>query len=412
MRNLSSRVVIKCQLSNSKKLESIIFLGYLPPVNTLRKINSKPYEEKSFPAELLYCPKSKLAQLGCIVDKKILFPYSYPYTSSTTKILRENFKNLYNDLKKIIFLNKNDLIIDIGSNDGNLLENFRDNHRVLGVTPERIGKIAIKKGIPTIIDYFSKEVSQKIFKKFGKAKIITATNVFAHMDNINQIMKYIINLLEKDGIFVSESHYLLPLIKNLQYDTIYHEHIRYYSLMSLNFLFKKYNIDIIDVKEIPTHGGSIRVYAARKGYYKISKRVNKQFFKEKNFLTKKNFLVFKKKVVFSKIRLYNLIYNIKKNNHKIYGIGAPSRATTLINYVGLNHDLIDCVLEIEGSYKIGHYIPGTKIPILSEKNLLINPPNYLILFSWHIYKDLKKSLRNKGYKGKFIIPLPNPRIEN
>lgn len=412
MRNLSSRVVIKCQLSNSKKLESIIFLGYLPPVNTLRKINSKPYEEKSFPAELLYCPKSKLAQLGCIVDKKILFPYSYPYTSSTTKILRENFKNLYNDLKKIIFLNKNDLIIDIGSNDGNLLENFRDNHRVLGVTPERIGKIAIKKGIPTIIDYFSKEVSQKIFKKFGKAKIITATNVFAHMDNINQIMKYIINLLEKDGIFVSESHYLLPLIKNLQYDTIYHEHIRYYSLMSLNFLFKKYNIDIIDVKEIPTHGGSIRVYAARKGYYKISKRVNKQFFKEKKFLTKKNFLVFKKKVVFSKIRLYNLIYNIKKNNHKIYGIGAPSRATTLINYVGLNHDLIDCVLEIDGSHKVGHYIPGTKIPILSEKILTKNKPDYLIIFSWHIAEELKINLKKKGYKGKFIIPLPNPRIEN
>jgi hypothetical protein len=411
MRNLSSKIVTKCQLSNSKKLESIIFLGYLPPVNTLRKINSKPSEEKSFPAELLYCSKSKLAQLGCIVDKKILFPYSYPYTSSTTKILRENFKNLYSDIKKIISLTKNDLIIDIGSNDGNLLENFKDNHRVLGVTPEKIGKIAIQRGIPTIIDYFNKEISQKIFKKYGKAKIITATNVFAHMDNINKIMKYIINLLKNDGIFVSESHYLLPLIKDLQYDTIYHEHIRYYSLMSLNFLFKKHNIEIIDVKEIPTHGGSIRVYAARKGYYKISKNVNKQLNKEEKFLTKENFLVFKDKVVLSKMKLYKLIYNIKKNGHKIYGIGAPSRATTLINYVGLNHDLIDCVLEVEGSYKIGNYIPGTKIPILSEKNLLRDQPKYLILFSWHIYKDLKRNLRNKGYKGKFIIPLPDPRIE-
>jgi hypothetical protein len=292
-----------------------------------------------------------------------------------------------------------------------LLENFKDNHRVLGVTPEKIGKIAIQRGIPTIIDYFNKEISQKIFKKYGKAQIITATNVFAHMDNINKIMKYIINLLKNDGIFVSESHYLLPLIKDLQYDTIYHEHIRYYSLMSLNFLFKKHNIEIIDVKEIPTHGGSIRVYAARKGYYKISKNVNKQLNKEEKFLTKENFLVFKDKVVLSKMKLYKLIYNIKKNGHKIYGIGAPSRATTLINYVGLNHDLIDCVLEVEGSYKIGNYIPGTKIPILSEKNLLRDQPKYLILFSWHIYKDLKRNLRNKGYKGKFIIPLPDPRIE-
>ena len=124
-----SRAITKCQISNSKKLESLIFLGYLPPVNTLRKIGSTPEEEISFPAELLYCNKSKLAQLGCIVNKEILFPYSYPYTSSTTKILRDNFANLYKDTKKIISLNKNDLILDIGSNDGNLLSNFKSNHK-------------------------------------------------------------------------------------------------------------------------------------------------------------------------------------------------------------------------------------------------------------------------------------------
>ena len=130
-----SKVVTKCQISNSKKLESLIFLGYLPPVNTLRKIGSAFEEEISFPAELLYCKKSKLAQLGCIVDKEILFPYSYPYTSSTTKILRENFADLYKETKKIIYLRSKDLVIDIGSNDGNLLSNFKDSHKVLGVTP-------------------------------------------------------------------------------------------------------------------------------------------------------------------------------------------------------------------------------------------------------------------------------------
>ncbi len=149
MKKSYSRPVTKCQISNSKKLSSLIFLGYLPPVNTLRKIGSTPEEEISFPAELLYCNKSKLAQLGCIVDKEILFPYTYPYTSSTTKILRENFTNLYKDTKKTIDLKKNDLVIDIGSNDGNLLSNFKNDHRVLGVTPEKIGKLAIKKGIPT-----------------------------------------------------------------------------------------------------------------------------------------------------------------------------------------------------------------------------------------------------------------------
>ena len=200
-----SKAVTRCQISNSKNLESLMFLGYLPPVNTLRKIGSTLEEEISFPAELLYCNKSKLAQLGCIVDKEILFPYSYPYTSSTTKILRENFANLYKDTLKITNLSKKDLIIDIGSNDGNLLSNFKNNHKVLGVTPEKIGKLAIKRGIPTIIDYFNNKSAKKILKKYGKAKIITATNVFAHIDNINDIVKNILKTLKSDGIFISES---------------------------------------------------------------------------------------------------------------------------------------------------------------------------------------------------------------
>ena len=407
-----SKAVTKCQISNSKNLESLIFLGYLPPVNTLRKIGSTLEEEISFPAELLYCKKSKLAQLGCIVDKEILFPYSYPYTSSTTRILRENFANLYKDTLKITKLNKDDLIIDIGSNDGNLLSNFKSNHKVLGVTPEKIGKLAIKRGIPTIIDYFNKKSTNIILKKFGKAKIITATNVFAHIDNINEIVKNILKTLKSDGIFISESHYLLPLIQTVQYDTIYHEHLRYYSLQSLNYLFKKHKLEIIDTKEIPTHGGSIRVYAARKGQYKISSNVKKQILKENKYLNRKSFMDFKKNFVNSKIGLFNLIKNIKNNGKTIYGVGAPSRASTLINYLGLDQDIIDCVLEINGSYKIGNYIPGTKIPILNENILNKNKPNYLILFSWHIKDELKKNLRRKGFKGKFIIPLPKPKIEN
>ena len=407
-----SKAITKCQISNSKNLESLIFLGFLPPVNTLRKIGSTLEEEISFPAELLYCNKSKLAQLGCIVDKEILFPYTYPYTSSTTKILRENFANLYTDTKKIVDLNKKDLIIDIGSNDGNLLSNFKINHKVLGVTPEKIGNIAIKRGIPTIIDYFNKKTVKKILNKHGKAKIITATNVFAHIDNINQIVKNILKTLKSDGVFISESHYLLPLIKTVQYDTIYHEHLRYYSLQSLNYLFKKHKLEIIDTKEIPTHGGSIRVYAARKGKFKISKNVKKQLNKEKKYLNKKSFNQFKKNVVNSKIGLFNLINKIKNNNKTIYGVGAPSRASTLINYLGLDQDIIDCVLEINGSYKIGNYIPGTKIPILNENILKREKPDYLILFSWHIKNELKRNLKRKGFKGKFIIPLPKPKIES
>ena len=218
--------------------------------------------------------------------------------------------------------------------------------------------------------------------------------------------------MDTDGIFISESHYLLPLIKTVQYDTIYHEHLRYYSLQSLNFLFKKHNLEIIDTKEISTHGGSIRVYAARKGKYKVSKNVKLQLQKENKNLNKKSFNQFKKNVVNSKIRLFNIINKLKKSNKIIFGVGAPSRASTLINYLGLDQDIIDCVLEINGSYKIGNYIPGTKIPILNENILKQKKPGYLLLFSWHIKDELKKNLRKKGFKGKFIIPLPYPKIEN
>jgi hypothetical protein len=183
-------------------------------------------------------------------------------------------------------------------------------------------------------------------------------------------------------------------------------------LESLNFLLKKHNLEIINTKEIPTHGGSIRVYAARKGIYKISNNVKKQFKKEKKYLNKKSFENFKKNFVSSKINLFNIIKKIKDKNETIFGVGAPSRASTLINYLGLDQDIVDCVLEINGSYKIGNYIPGTKIPILNENILSKKKPDYLILFSWHIKNELKKNLKRKGFKGKFIIPLPIPKIES
>ena len=407
-----SKTINKCQISGAKDLKTIISVGYLPPVNKLKKIGSLLAEDVFFPSELVYSKSSHLVQLSTIVDKEILFPKEYPYTSSTTKILRENFKELYTDCNKIIDISKKDLVIDIGSNDGNLLNNFKNNHRVLGITPEKIGKIAIKKGIPTLIKYFNKATANLVLKKYGKAKIVTATNVFAHIENVKQLMENILKILHKDGVFISESHYLVSLIKTVQYDTIYHEHLRYYSLMSLNYLFNKYNLEIIHAKRIETHGGSIRVYAAHKNKFKKSESVKKILKFEKNYLNWKTFDEFRTKVVKSKLDIYSILKKLKDKNKKIYGIGAPSRASTLINYIGLDENIIDCVLEIDGSYKIGNYIPGKKIPILSEKKLYNDPPDYVVLFSWHIASELKANLKRKGYKGKFIIPLPHPKIES
>ena len=405
-----SRRITKCQISNSKNLKTIVNLGLLPPVNKVQNSSNSLKEQTFFPLDLIYCPLSSLVQLGTIVDKTILFTSEYPYTSSTTKILRENFKELSEEIKDNFNFDKKSLVIDIGSNDGNLLTNFKKHFNVLGITPEKIGKIAIKKGIPTLIKYFDNKTVKVILKDYGKANIITATNVFAHIDNVHNVISNIKKCLNKNGIFVSESHYLMPLIKKLQYDTIYHEHLRYYSLHSLNYLFKKHDLEIFFAKEIPTHGGSIRVYVSRKNLYKKHKNIKNIIKLEKKYINEKSLKSFSHRVLESKIDILKILNKLKKNKKRIAGISAPSRASTLINYVGINRSLIDCIFEIKNSHKIGFYMSGTDIPIVEEKSKFLNKYDFLLLFSWHISKELIKSLKKKGYKGKFIVPLPKLKI--
>ncbi|MGO9313659.1 MAG: class I SAM-dependent methyltransferase [Syntrophobacteraceae bacterium] len=407
----SSVVVERCQICDNSSLEPILFLGYLPPVNRMNPIGEKPREQSSYPAQLLYCPQCHLVQLGLIVDPQVLFPAEYPYTSSTTKILRENFAELYGECKTVIELGTNDLVVDIGSNDGNLLANFKDHHRVLGITPERIGEIAIERGVPTIIDYFSQQVVETVLAQHGQARIITATNVFAHIENVNTVVELIIKLMAPKSLFISESHYLLSLIETLQYDTIYHEHLRYYSLHSLKFLLESHGLEIAHAKKIPTHGGSIRVYSARRGDFPVHNTVNQLLEAEKSIvLGKEALLEFKDRVVLSKLELQSLLLGIKQKGQRIYGISAPSRGSTLINYAGLDDGILDCILEIQGSHKIGKYLPGTLIPVVEETRLYEDQPEYALLLSWHIADELIPKLKQKGFQGSFIVPLPKPRV--
>jgi len=409
----TSKAVTFCQSCENPNLQSILFLGYLPPVNKLNKSSTQLNEEINYPTELLYCTKCHLVQLGLVVNKEVLFPSEYPYTSSTTKILRENFSDLYDECENLLNIPHGTLVVDIGSNDGNLLNNFKNTHKVLGVTPEAIGNIAIDNGIPTIIDYFSEPVVNQIKTDYGKAQLITATNVFAHIDNINDIIRLILEMMKDDGVFVIEIHYLLPLIETLQYDTIYHEHMRYYSLNSLNFLLSSHGLEIFHVKEIPSHGGSLRVYSSRKGNYKIKETVNNQFEKESKIVVGlDNLSSFREDVVQSKLSLYKLLSDLKDKGSTICGIGAPSRGSTLVNYVGLDDGIIDYICEVKGSQKIGNNMPGTVIPIVEEGVLFTKQPDYALLLSWHISDELIPKLREKGYSGKFIVPLPHPHIIN
>jgi hypothetical protein len=309
-------------------------------------------------------------------------------------------------------LQKDHLIIDIGSNDGTLLSNFKNpGHRVYGIEPTLMAKKAIESGIPTEEDFFNIETAERVQKAVGKARIITATNVFAHIENIHDIVEGILQLLDDDGVFISESHYLIGLIETLQYDTIYHEHLRYYSLSSLTYLLNKHGLEVIHAKRIPTHGGSIRVYATRKGKHPVRASVKEvQAHEAKSGVGTDLLKEFKKRVVLSKLQLGSVLQSIKERGERIYGVGAPSRASTLINYVGLDDGILDCVVEVKNSHKVGKYMPGTIIPVRDEACLFEEQPEYALLLSWHIQDELIHNLSKKGFKGKYVVPLPEPRI--
>jgi hypothetical protein len=407
----SSIVVDRCQVCDSPALESVLFIGYLPPVNTMPAIGIRPAEQPAYPAELLHCPKCQLVQIGLIVDPGILFPPTYPYTSGTTKILRDNFAQLSEEVAQRYPLKSSELIADIGSNDGTLLSNFTKQARVFGIEPTNAGKLALERGIPTLISFFNRGAAEKTVAENGKAKIVTATNVFAHIEDIHEIVDCIDNLLSEDGIFISESHYLLSLIETLQYDTIYHEHLRYYSVTALKHLLEMHGFEIIFARRIPTHGGSIRVYAAKKGQYPVDASLGLLLEEEARHITKETLAQFARRVTQSKLDLLGLIKELKVGGAKIYGVGAPSRASTLINYVGLDSRILDCVLEIKGSYKIGKYVPGTTIPVVEEERLFVDQPEYALLLSWHIADELIPKLTSRGFKGRYIIPLPKPRVQ-
>lgn len=406
----------RCQACSEKALRPVLFMGYLPPVNRMVHIGALLDQEYWFPAELRYCPACHLVQLGYAVEPGILFPPEYPYTSGSTRILRENFAQLYQEVQARIGLSSDDLVVDIGSNDGTLLSNFaQGGHRVVGIEPSLTAQLAQAKGIPTLMTFFGRASVDQVLSEYGAPRIVTATNVFAHIHHIHDVLDNIERLLAPEGIFISESHYLCDLIDTLQYDTIYHEHLRYYSLTSIRNLLVEHGFKIFYAKRIPTHGGSIRVYATKSARYPIDPSVERLL--EAECAAGLNSAAwirdFRSRVVRSKFQLYELLAQLKRSVAPIYGIGAPSRASTLITYVGLDDGILDCVLEVQGSKKLGKYMPGTNIPVLEEPKLYIDQPPYVLLLSWHIADELCHNLKRRGYRGDFIVPLPTPqRIRN
>jgi hypothetical protein len=407
-----SVVVDACQICGNRDLESVLFLGYLPPVNQMRTIGERPHEQPAYPAELLRCTQCQLVQIGLIVDPAILFPPEYPYTSGTTRILRENFAELQREATPLLNLTGAELVVDIGSNDGTLLQNFHGvGHPVCGVEPTLMAKLANERGIRSIMSFFGAEAAARVTKECGMAGVVTATNVFAHIEGIHDIVESVLAMLSSDGVFITESHYLMSLIETLQYDTIYHEHLRHYSLESIAYLLNLHGLEVIHAKRIPTHGGSIRVYAARTGTRTVLPTVPQVLDEERQAGALADRLqAFKHRVAMSKLQLHTLLNDLLAKNARVYGVGAPSRASTLINYVGLDRELLDCVCEVRDSYKVGKYMPGTLVPVVDEARLFEDQPEYALLLSWHIADELMPKLTARGFKGGYIVPLPTPTV--
>ena len=400
-----------CQGCGHETLERILDLGHHPPCDSLLMPAQLDEPEVAYPLRFCRCTSCGLAQIDYAVDPEILFSREYPYRTAMTRLLRDHFGVLTTEATQRLGLGANDLAIDLGSNDGTLLQGFQAHGvRVLGVEPTGIADIAIANGVPTVNAFFSEEVADQIVAEHGHASVITGTNMFAHVNNLYPMLRAVSTLLGPDGVFVSESHYLLDLLEDVQYDTIYHEHLRFYALRPLMAILERSGLSVFDAERSPTHGGSIRIWADR-GQREPGPRIAEmlQLEAERGLDDGSAFLRFRENVLESKRQLLEILVEARRNG-RILGLGAPGRASTILNFVGLGPDVVEATLELDGSLKIGQYTPGTHVPIIEEQAGLATNPETLLVLSWHIGEEIVPKLRERGFKGKFVIPLPQPRV--
>lgn len=390
----------------------VLSLGHQPIVQDYRTKAELLEPEATFPLHLVRCTKCGLLQLDFVVDPKKVFPPEYPYRTGLTNMLIRNFQELAATMEIMKLYKKGDLVVDVGSNDGTLLKQFKAHGaRVVGVEPTNAAKVANQSGILTIQDFIGKKAVQKITSKFGMAQVVTATNAFAHINDTHSLVDNIKSLMDKDGVFVSESQYLMDIIEKLEFDTIYHEHLRFYALKPLVHLFKMHGMSVVDAERIHAAGGSIRVYA-RKGRRAMSDRAKKLLAAEKKagLDTKAGLQKFTHKVLIAKRDLLALLLECKKKGARIVGVTSSARSNTLLGFTHIDDTILDYTGEKKGSPKIGMYTPGTHIPVVDEARIFSDQPDFALILSWHIGEELAKKIRAAGYKGKFIIPLPRPRI--
>ena len=406
------RVIERCQACGAGGLQRILDLGRLPLVNDFPDAAAPLADEPRFPAEWLHCPACDLVQLGYAVDRRLVFPPGYPYTSGATAIKRDNFQGLYDACMDLVAPAPSDLIVDIGSNDGSLLEVFqRHGHRVLGVEPTDVADLAAQRRVPTRKVFFDGGVADEIRAEHGAARVLAATNLLAHVDNVSEVLDGCLALLAEDGVLVAEIQYLFGVIDDLSIDSIYHEHLRYYSLHTLAHHLGLHGLEVFHAAYIPTHGASLRLFAARPGTFAPDPSVAAIGADERSRgSVAGQLLAFGARAEKARDDLRTLLAGVRAEGERVVGIGAAPRAAALMNFAGIDEGTIEGVLEPPGSLKIGKRIPGTRVPVLDESVLLGEQPAAALFLAWHIADELAPKLWQRGYRGDFIVPLPEPRI--
>ena len=403
-----------CQITGSNNLFEVIDLGHQPPCDALLSEEMLNQPEVHYPLRLMICPDSGLAQLDHVIDGSVIYPGDYPYRSGISKPLWDYQRSFADDIVKKFRILPKSLCVDIGSNDGTLLTGFmRNEMRTLGVEPTNMAMIARSENkIETIQSFFTEAVAKDIVSQHGRAKIATMTNVFAHMAPLGEVMRGLDQLLDKDGIFITESQYLLDVLDSNQFEGIYHEHIRTYSLKSLVTLFPYYGMEVFDIQRASRYGGNIRAYVARKGVHPINSRVTELLALEeqKGLFNPETWVSWRQRVDNNRIQFMELAYKAKSKGQRFVADSCPGRGAVLVNYYGIDKTLMPYIAQLPASEKVGKYLPGTHIPIVDNKVLLEEQPEYVVVLAWHYGDYIIDNWRKKGLKSKFVMPLPEFKV--
>ena len=395
-------------------LESYLDLGMQPHSDGFIKKEDLDKPEHFFPLVVNNCTDCGQQQLTYTVSPEFLYGEDYIYESSITETFKKHFFGMAESIVKEFSIPAGSLAVDIGSNVGLLLSGFKaQGLEVQGVDPApSIVKIAKENGIETHEGFFSPETAAQVAERRGKASVITGTNVFAHIDDLDAVMEGVDTLLADDGVFIIEAPYQVDLIEKMLYDMVYHQHLSYLSIRPLQQFFSRFGFSLFHVERTPSHGGSIRVFVCRQGAHDVRPIVAELLELEEKTQIHDMQRLHRFAADVSKHRqaLTELLINLKDSGKTIACIGSPAKGNTLLNYCGINSGLLQFVTE-KSTLKQGRYTPGTHMLVEGDEKLLEEQPDYGLILPWNFAKEIMANLseyKNRG--GKFIVPMPQPTI--